>query len=393
MNNPTNAVKKLLHSLSKKRVTRSSHPPTISKMSESSALYIVEGSCKETLLTFYQQSQREAERIVFLLSILMVLQLKLTSTVDTQHRTTSESSALNFTTLSVLCLKSCQCNFIYRRSKLHGNPITFLSAQVPAVAKKSGDDFLSVMSYDGPSAVRKKQSLMSLHEHGAFHMPPPVFNREDSPCPFSLQRSPQLPTASTMPEISALEEALEVSQDKHECKAGRAVPRPPLASSGEPHVSNQNLAVDVLLLKTCVLIRFKNNRPKIFAVDSINDSSSSKSNMELVSASTKTEGDDNSECSSSNWLFEGVWHGRICGSAKRTGDSRSSLSCKKRFCAESLVKMLICDNCEDSFHVSCCNPRLKRIPMCSKCHEHCHNCRKDMIQSPRKGRVTIIHAC
>lgn len=80
-NNPTNAVKKLLHSLSKKRVTRSSHPPTISKMSESSALYIVEGSCKETLLTFYQQSQREAERIVLLLSILMVLQLKLTSTV------------------------------------------------------------------------------------------------------------------------------------------------------------------------------------------------------------------------------------------------------------------------------------------------------------------------
>ncbi|KAJ6331775.1 hypothetical protein OIU76_010207 [Salix suchowensis] len=154
--------------------------------------------------------------------------------------------------------------------------LPFYQQQVPAVAKKSGEDFLSVMSYDGPSAVRKKQSLMSLHEHGAFHMPPPpVFNREDSPCPFSLQRSPQLPTASTMPEISALE-ALEVSQDKHECKAGRAVPRPPLASSGEPHVSNQNLAWI------------------------INDSSSSKSNMELVSASTKTEGDDNSECSSSN---------------------------------------------------------------------------------------------
>ncbi|KAJ6363144.1 hypothetical protein OIU78_003346 [Salix suchowensis] len=164
------------------------------------------------------------------------------------------------------------------------------------------------MSYDGPSAVRKKQSLMSLHEHGAFHMPPPpVFNREDSPCPFSLQRSPQLPTASTMPEISArifaysrrklrgklltflsaqapvitkrrrgdfllvvssdghslsVEEALEVSQDKHECKAGRAVPRPPLASSGEPQVSNQNLEVDVLLLKTCVLIKIQEQQAK-----------------------------------------------------------------------------------------------------------------------------------
>jgi hypothetical protein len=33
--------------------------------------------------------------------------------------------------------------------------------------------------------------------------------------------------------------------------------------------------------------------------------------------------------------------------------------------------MLICDNCEDSFHVSCCNPRVKRIPvdewLCRSC--------------------------
>ncbi|KAJ6747219.1 hypothetical protein OIU74_029645 [Salix koriyanagi] len=213
-NNPTNAVKKLLHSLSKKRVTRSSHTPTISKMSESSALYIVEGSCKETLLTFYQQSQREAERIVLLLSILMV----------------------------------------------------------PAVAKKSGEDFLSVMSYDGPSAVRKKQSLMSLHEHGAFHMPPPpqkeaarkllTFLSAQAPVITKRRRGDFLLVVSSDGHSLSVEEALEVSQDKHECKAGRAVPRPPLASSGEPQVSNQNLEVDVLLLKTFVLIKIQEQQAK-----------------------------------------------------------------------------------------------------------------------------------
>ncbi|KAJ6747218.1 HISTONE ACETYLTRANSFERASE [Salix koriyanagi] len=108
--------------------------------------------------------------------------------------------------------------------------------------------------------------------------------------------------------------------------------------------------------------------------------------MELVSASTKTEGDDNSECSSSN-----VVAAEAAGEDQSEKDQSISPNAvaflkefgmaesvvllkelviaevlchaKKRFCAESLVKMLICDNCEDSFHVSCCNPRLKRIPV------------------------------
>jgi len=68
----------------------------------------------------------------------------------------------------------------------------------------------------------------------------------------------------------------------------------------------------------------------------------------------------------------------FCASAKRIGDgsgsgsgSDSSSSWKKCFHAESLVKILICDNCEDSFHVSCFCPRVKRIPvdewLCRSC--------------------------
>jgi hypothetical protein len=122
--------------------------------------------------------------------------------------------------------------------------------------------------------------------------------------------------------------------------------------------------------------------------------------MDLVSDSTKTEGDDNGECSSSSIVaaevtgedqsendqcisilrrqgaFEGVWPGKTHVSAKSIGDgsgsgSSSSRPCKKCFRKGSPVKMLICDNCEDSFHVSCCNPRVKRIPvdewLCRSC--------------------------
>ncbi|KAJ6699716.1 hypothetical protein OIU79_012883 [Salix purpurea] len=203
-------------------------------MSESSALYIVEGSCKETLLTFVSAiTKRSGE----------------------------------------------DCPLVINSD---GPSVEVNEHRVPAVAKKSGEDFLSVMSYDGPSAVRKKQSLMSLHEHGAFHMPLPpqkeaarkllTFLSAQAPVITKRRRGDFLLVVSSDGHSLSVEEALEVSQDKHECKAGRAVPRPPLASSGEPHVSNQNLAVDLII----------------------------KVNMELVSASTKTEGDDNSECSSSN---------------------------------------------------------------------------------------------
>ncbi|CAK7345728.1 unnamed protein product [Dovyalis caffra] len=337
-------------------------------------------------------------------------------------------------------------NFVYSRRKLQGNSVSFLSAQVPGITKRSCEDCVSIISSDGPSATCKEQPLISQHEHGAALMPPPTaYNRDDSPWKFSLQRCPQLPTASRMSEISArnfvysrrkrqgnsvsflsaqvpgitkrsgedcvsiissdgpslaVEEARVVSQDQHESGTGGALPRPPLVSNGKPHVSKSESSSGCSLVEDLISDEAsKRSRPKIIEVDSINDScSSSKSNMELVSASTKSEGDDNGECSSSSVMavevegedrsekeqcisiigrqgaFEGVWPGRTRASAKRIGDgsvSSSSWSCKKCFRKESPVKMLICDNCEDPFHVSCCNPRVKRIPngewLCCSC--------------------------
>jgi hypothetical protein len=85
----------------------------------------------------------------------------------------------------------------------------------------------------------------------------------------------------------------------------------------------------------------------------------------------------------------------FCASAKIIGDgsgSDSSSSWKKCFHAESLVKMLICDNCEDSFHVSCCNPRVKRIPVDEWL---CRSCLKNKEKIPKETIIrkplNIIH--
>ncbi|KAL9398598.1 hypothetical protein Peur_007559 [Populus x canadensis] len=350
------------------------------------------------------------------------------------------------------------CNFIYSRRRMRGKSDTFLSAEVPGITKRSREDCLSVISSDGPSLAVEEAHVVSQdhrdqHERGTGGalMPPPIaYNSDDSQCRLSLQGSPQLPTSSTMSEISArnfvysrrklrgnsatflsaqvpgitkrsredclsiissdgpslvVEEARVVSQDhqdQFERGTGGALPRPPLVCYGEPHVSKSESSSGCSLVEDLVSDEAtKKSRPKIIEVDSINDScSSSKSNMDLVSDSTKTEGDDNGECSSSSIVaaevtgedqsendqcisilrrqgaFEGVWPGKTHASAKSISDgsgsgSSSSRPCKKCFRKGSPVKMLICDNCEDSFHVSCCNPRVKRIPvdewLCRSC--------------------------
>jgi hypothetical protein len=342
-------------------------------------------------------------------------------------------------------------NFVYGRRKLQQNSVTFSSTQVPAMEKRSGEDCLSVISSNGPSFAHKEERLVSQYEHGAALMLPPTVY---SSCQLSLQRSPQLPTFSTMSEISAskfvysrrkmrgnsvtflsaqvpgitkrsrqdclsvvssdgpslaVEEACVVSQDQHESGCS--------LQNGEPHVSKSESSSGCSLVEDQVSDEAsKKSRPKIIEVDGVNDScSSSKSDVELVSASTKTEGHDNGECSSSTVMaaefaredqsekhrcisilgkqraFDGIWPGKTRASARRIGDgsgSSSSRSCKKCFLKESPAKMLICDNCEDSFHVSCCNPHVKRIPidewLCRSCMK-----KKRIIPNERISRKPL----
>ncbi|XVF82141.1 hypothetical protein PTKIN_Ptkin16aG0021200 [Pterospermum kingtungense] len=125
---------------------------------------------------------------------------------------------------------------------------------------------------------------------------------------------------------------------------------------------------------------------KAIDIDSMNDScSSSKSNMELALAAVKGEIDENGECSSSVIADEVLGEDisekdmlRNQGDVEEVGPSRTlvteeigtngdSSSCSRlcKICGRSGTarRMLICDNCEEAFHVRCCNPRIKKLPI------------------------------
>uniref|UniRef100_A0A6N2N0T1 PHD-type domain-containing protein n=1 Tax=Salix viminalis TaxID=40686 RepID=A0A6N2N0T1_SALVM len=467
---------------------RSPHPPTTSKMSESSAPNFVysrrklQGNTIDFLSTITERSGEDCP---------CVINSDGPSVPAKEHHVVSEeeheteaviesfmppitcnraeySHPLSLGRHAQLTTASLESegaapNFVYGRRKPQQNYVNFSSARVPAMEKRSGEDCLSVISLNGPSFAHKEDHLVSQYEHGSALMPPPtIHNKDDSSCQLSLQRSPQPPTFSKMSEISAsnfvysrrkmrgnsvtflfaqvpgiakrsgqdclsvvssdgpslaVEGACVVSKDQHESGTGGALPRPPPVCNGEPHVSKSESSCGCSLVEDQDSVEAsKKSRLKIIEVDGINDScSSSKSNMELVSVSTKTEGHDNGECSSSTVMaaefagedqsekhrcistlgkqrvFEGIFPGKTRASSKRIVDgsgSSSSRSCKKCFLKESPEKMLLCDSCEDSFHVSCCNPHVKRIPidewLCSSCLK-----KKRIIPKERISRKTL----
>ncbi|XWS74527.1 hypothetical protein CRYUN_Cryun01aG0005500 [Craigia yunnanensis] len=175
-----------------------------------------------------------------------------------------------------------------------------------------------------------------------------------------------------------------VSQVEHENVAvGDALT--PLACSREPHIlkyefTNGCSGVDHHSSDDV----HKTIKQKTIDVDIINDSfSSSKSNMELALAYVKGEMDENGECSSSNVIAvevvrEDLSEKDMClPNVEEVGPSRAPVneeigtnggnSCSRlcKICGRSgtAQKMLICDNCEEAFHVRCCSPRIKKLPV------------------------------
>ncbi|XP_012068464.1 uncharacterized protein LOC105631075 isoform X2 [Jatropha curcas] len=240
-------------------------------------------------------------------------------------------------------------NFVYSRRKLQGNSVGICSARSPACMKRSGEDSVSAISSDAPSIAFKEQQILSQGEHTV--------------------------GAPVMPYIIL---------------------------QGASHLFKSESINGCLLIEERGFDEASKIRgQKIIEVNSINDScSSSMSGMELVSASMQTEVDETGECSSSSAMIveasgedgsekdlsvsiirsQGVikeaWPSRSRTSTEDVGDSTtvsSSWVCKVCSNAESTLKMLICDNCEEAFHLSCCNPRVKRIPLDEW---FCHSCSK-----------------
>ncbi|KAK4414856.1 hypothetical protein Salat_2592600 [Sesamum alatum] len=148
---------------------------------------------------------------------------------------------------------------------------------------------------------------------------------------------------------------------------------------------------------------------RVFNVCCANDNcSSSKSNLALSSVSLKIDMDDVGECSSSGALSaekvpDAMSERDICisiirnqrlldrvgtrqerDSSEKTwlrSDIYYSQPCKICEHLDSTSNMLICDNCLDAFHMSCCNPCIKRIPvgewLCTSCSKKRHKILKE----------------
>ncbi|KAG8376386.1 hypothetical protein BUALT_Bualt09G0058100 [Buddleja alternifolia] len=103
--------------------------------------------------------------------------------------------------------------------------------------------------------------------------------------------------------------------------------------------------------------------------------SSSKPNSELNSASLEIDLGELSECSSSRILIAEKASHQIserdtCISVT-SSDNYCSKPCKVCGDLDSTLNMIICDNCADAYHISCCNPNITSIPvgewLCSAC--------------------------
>ncbi|XP_073274426.1 uncharacterized protein [Primulina huaijiensis] len=158
------------------------------------------------------------------------------------------------------------------------------------------------------------------------------------------------------------------------------------ASSEEALISDVDIALNVICGNNC---------------------SSSKSNLEVGSAYLKIDVEDAGECSSSGalvtekvpdiserdicisilrslGLLEKVWTRHNKADAENTGISGSrccSKTCKVCGHLETSKNLLICDNCEDAFHITCCEPRAARIPagewLCNSCLKKKHKILKE----------------
>ncbi|XP_038700600.1 uncharacterized protein LOC119997559 isoform X2 [Tripterygium wilfordii] len=281
---------------------------------------------------------------------------------------------LNFSELSQLSTVSPMSEspapkFVYVRRKQQGNSSFDFPIQTSVKAKRAVD-CRSVVNFSAPSVAVEEQPVDSLNELqtlavGVTVRPPPVFNVE-----------PNVLKSETINGSSFIEER-----------------------------GSNEAAKSVL--------------HKIVVVDSVNDScSSSKSAMELVKASMKTEADDRGECSSSSVTFtevlgEGMSARDLCIAVLRSqgflravkstmthasddgfggsSDSSCSRSCKMCGNSGTTLKLLICDTCEEAYHLSCCNPPIKNIPEDDEWF--CQLCLNDKCMRKKTSRKfsNIIH--
>ncbi|WCJ42274.1 RING/FYVE/PHD zinc finger superfamily protein [Euphorbia peplus] len=315
-------------------------------------------------------------------------------------------------------------SFTYLRRKQQEKSVIFSSAEAPGIPKRSGEDCISFICSDAPSVAVRELHVASESERANENplMPSVAVNKEPAVCksesinecsPVNEQGSDRISNCNgkhivyrrTKPRgryFSA--EAPSLSVVSSDSPSGEV--KDVASQSDHSHLDTfvpftvqerGNHVVEELESNEAS----KSKRQRTIEVDSINESwSSSKSDAELVSASMQTETDDSVECSSSSvtarecsdegmseqdvcisllrsqGVIDGTSPSRNCASAEVVRDSSTtgtSRLCKICSRSNSTLKMLICDICEEAFHLSCCNPRVRKIPVDEW---FCHSCSK-----------------
>nr|XP_043627305.1 uncharacterized protein LOC122598888 [Erigeron canadensis] len=218
-------------------------------------------------------------------------------------------------------------------------------------------------------------------------------NKDDNLCSINLSFSSQL---SNMSEISTPN--LVYKRRKIQKKADLCDVLPPNQCSTPTFVykrrkfqtESKSGSVDGDPLGDELIEDPKGKRQKSSNVQGVNDScSSSKSNLDTGS-SLKQQVDDVGECSSSGVvIMEGS---SSCFSFLRKhgvferSNSKKPTVVEKNTClracqvcdrSTTTLKMLICDLCEESFHMSCCNPVIKKVPAGDW---FCHSCSRKKLK-------------
>ncbi|KAK9099764.1 hypothetical protein Scep_023194 [Stephania cephalantha] len=300
-------------------------------------------------------------------------------------------------------------NLVYKRRKLQSNPLTLVCSEAAKSTKESGVS-PSTMNSKSSLLFSEKDHLVAQigNENGSVIAPAldtdgcrkDTASRTDLAINAGVHSEHRLSGRSEtklvyfrkhdnapIPKIKRAEHVLTVSKlapvrnssGKEQQLSGRrqhvgtlSKLEPIKNSSGEQKLSHETMS----------------RKPGIIW-NNLNDScSSSKSNMNFGASSQKTDKYEAGECSSSDilaredetvsekdlcisilrnyGLLEGSLSVRSCASADslvRKNDDHQSLVCKTCGRSENPLDMLICDSCEDAFHVSCCNPRIKSIPI------------------------------
>ncbi|GAB4853497.1 hypothetical protein Ancab_017688 [Ancistrocladus abbreviatus] len=305
-------------------------------------------------------------------------------------RSSSQISAVNTAS------KSYTFGFVYKRRKLQKRPVNALVADVFANTSSSNIHIV----YQRRKLQRDPVTVFSAPVSPS--MPP---NAKSTAACITVVRSENLlPLATekyTASEAQLETEAVISSMSMKICDK-------------EPVLTNSETVDECLAEEHGSDVKDKMNRiPQLYSMD--DSCSSSMLNVDLGSASLKNEADDTGECSSSggcreafgedlsekdlcisilksHGLLSVCWPNGTCSSGEDVpscSGSGSSLLCNVCGHLETAKNMLICDYCEQAFHVSCCNPFVKKIPVdewyCQSCYK-----KKHIIMKPTKIKKSPI---